>query len=119
MVGGGMRQAGVIAAAGIVALETMVDRLAEDHANAKYLAENMADLPAIVLDPAKIKTNIVLFELEPNGIDARELAARVKREGVLLEVRGKYSMRAATHYGVERADCERALTAISNALSSI
>ncbi len=118
MVGGGMRQAGVIAAAGIVALETMVDRLAEDHANAKYLAENLADLPRVVLDPATVKTNMVLFQLAPDGIDAHELAARVAREGILVQARGKYALRAATHYGVERADVDRALRAISRALSS-
>ncbi len=116
MVGGGMRQAGVIAAAGIVALETMVDRLAEDHANAKFLAENLADLPNIVLDPAIVKTNMVLFDLKPNGLDASELAARVEHEGILLQVRGKYALRAATHYGIERAEVGRALKAISTAL---
>lgn len=117
MVGGGLRQAGVIAAAGIVALETMVDRLAEDHANAKYLAENLADMPGILLDPEKVKTNMVLFDLDPARLDADALAARVQREGILIQVRGKHSLRAATHYGIERADVERALGAIKTALS--
>lgn len=117
MVGGGMRQAGVLAAAGIVALETMVDRLADDHANAKYLAENLADLPGIMLDPETVRTNMVLFELEPDGLDGYELAARVKREGVLIQARGKYLLRAATHYGIERANIDRALAAIKRALS--
>jgi threonine aldolase len=116
MVGGGMRQAGVIAAAGIVALETMVERLAQDHANAKYLAESLADLPGIVLDPEAVKTNMVLFDLEPDGRDAYELVARVKREDVLIQARGRYTLRAATHYGVERADVERAIGAIRRAL---
>lgn len=116
MVGGGMRQAGVIAAAGIVALETMVERLAQDHANARYLAENLADLPGIVLDPTAVETNMVLFDLAPNGIDARALAARVEQERVLLQVRGAYSLRAATHYGIERADVEYALNAIRKAM---
>jgi threonine aldolase len=116
MVGGGWRQAGVIAAAGIVAMETMVDRLTQDHVNAKYLAENLADLPGIVLDPETVKTNMVLFELEPNGLDAYELAARVKREDVLIQARGKYALRAVTHYGIERADVERALNSIKRAL---
>jgi threonine aldolase len=116
MVGGGMRQAGVIAAAGIVALETMVERLAQDHANAKYLAESLADLPGIVLDPEAVKTNMVLFDLEPDGLDAYELVARVKREDVLIQARGRYTLRAATHYGVERADVERAIGAIRRAL---
>ncbi len=117
MVGGGMRQAGVIAAAGIVGLETMVERLAEDHSNARYLAENLADLPGIVLDPETVKTNMVFFELEPNGLDAPELAERVEREGVRIQVRGQYLLRAATHYGIDRADVERAVDAIKRALA--
>jgi threonine aldolase len=117
MVGGGMRQAGVIAAAGIVALETMVERLAEDHSNARYLAENLADLPGIVLDPETVKTNMVFFKLEPNGLDAAELAGRVEREGVRIQVRGQYLLRAATHYGIDRADVERAVAAIKRALA--
>ncbi len=117
MVGGGMRQAGVIAAAGIVGLETMVERLAEDHSNARYLAENLADLAGIVLDPEMVKTNMVFFELEPNGLDAPELAERVEREGVRIQVRGQYLLRAATHYGIDRADVERAVDAIKRALA--
>ncbi len=117
MVGGGMRQAGVIAAAGIVGLETMVERLAEDHSNARYLAENLADLAGIVLDPETVKTNMVFFELEPNGLDAPELAERVEREGVRIQVRGQYLLRAATHYGIDRADVERAVDAIKRALA--
>jgi threonine aldolase len=116
MVGGGMRQAGVLAAAGIVALETMVDRLADDHANAKYLAENLADLPGIVLNPETVKTNMVLFAVEPDGLDADELAARIEREGILIQARGKYLLRAATHYGIDRADVERAIETIKRAL---
>lgn len=116
MVGGGMRQAGILAAAGIVALETMVTRLAEDHANAKYLAEQLADLPGIVLDPARVKTNMVIFGLEPNGLNAAQLVERVKAHGVLLQVRGEYQLRAATHYEVTRADIETALRAIRLAL---
>lgn len=119
MVGGGLRQAGVLAAAGIVALETMVDRLAEDHANAKFLAENLADLPRIRLDPATVRTNMVLFGLEPNGLDAYELAARARRDDVLIQARGKYTLRAATHYGIGRVDVERALQSITRALSDM
>ncbi len=117
LVGGGMRQAGVLAAGGIVALETMVERLAEDHANARYLAEQLADLPGIVLDPERVKTNMVIFNLAPNGVTARMLVERVRAEGVLLQVRGEYAVRAATHYGVSRADVETAFHAIRRALA--
>ncbi len=108
MVGGGMRQAGVIAAAGIVALETMIDRLADDHANAKRLAEGLADIPGIALDPACIKTNIVFFDLR-NGMTAAQLVERLTREGVLMGAAGEQRIRAVTHYGIEREDIEETL----------
>lgn len=115
LVGGGMRQAGILAAAGIVALETMVERLAEDHANAKYLAECLADVPGIELDPAMIKTNMVMFDLTPNGVTAQQLAQRAKEKGVLVQPRGTYKLRAATHYGITRADTETAFQVIRQA----
>jgi threonine aldolase len=118
LVGGGMRQAGILAAAGIVALETMIERLAEDHANAKYLAECLADVPGIELDPASIKTNMVIFALTPNGVTARQLVERTKQAGVLLQPRGEYKIRAATHYGISRGDVEIAFNAIRRALSA-
>lgn len=115
MVGGGMRQAGVLAAAGIVALETMVDRLADDHANAKYLAENLADIPGIELDPSRVRTNIVYFDLS-NGLTANELGQRLLREGVLVLISGEKRMRAVTHYGIERADIDVAIGVLKHAL---
>jgi threonine aldolase len=117
VVGGGMRQAGVIAAAGIVALETMVERLAEDHANARYLAESLADLPGIELDPATVRTNMVIFGLTPNGVTAEQLAERVRERGVLVQVRGPYLVRAALHYGIGRADVEATISAVRHALA--
>ena len=118
LVGGGTRQAGIIAAAGIVALETMVERLAQDHANAKYLAEQLADVSGVELDPSTIKTNMVIFGITPNGITAPELAERVKRDGVLVQPRGTYKLRAATHYGITRADVDIALNVIRRALAA-
>lgn len=116
LVGGGWRQAGVIAAAGIVALETMIERLGEDHANAKYLAECLADLPGIELDPKLVKTNMIIFRLTPDAINAAELVARASADGILLQARGAYQVRAATHYGVTRTDIETTLRAIRSAL---
>lgn len=116
LVGGGWRQAGVIAAAGIVALETMIERLRDDHANAKYLAECLADLPGIELDPAMVKTNMVIFRLTPNGVSAAELVERANKDGVLLQKRGTYQVRAATHYGVTQQDVDTAVKAIRRAL---
>jgi threonine aldolase len=115
MVGGGMRQAGIIAAAGIVALETMVDRLAEDHANAKRLAEGLADIPGIELDPGRVQTNIVFFDLS-NRVTARQLADRVARDGVLIGVNAERRIRVVTHYGIERDDIDTALGAINRAM---
>jgi threonine aldolase len=107
MVGGGMRQAGVIAAAGIVALETMVDRLAEDHENARLLAEGLASVPGIVIDPAKVQTNIVIFEV--TSMDPAEFAHRLRERGVLTTAIGYGRLRMNTHYGISRADIEEAV----------
>jgi threonine aldolase len=111
MVGGGMRQAGIVAAAGIVALETMVDRLADDHANAKYFAESIARIPGIELDPAHIKTNIVFFDLT-NGMTASEFAKRLAAQGVLIGASGEKRLRAVTHDGIERKDIETVIECI-------
>lgn len=116
LVGGGTRQAGILAAAGIVALETMVERLAEDHANAKYLAEALADLPEIDLDPAHVKTNMVIFGLVLKTMTAGQIVESAKQDGVLLQARGEHSVRAATHYGVTRADIDTAIRVIRRAL---
>ena len=118
MVGGGMRQAGVLAAAGIVALETMVDRLAEDHANAKFLAECLADIPGILLDPERCKSNIIFFDLDPTVTTASRLAERIREKGVLIQVADEQRMRAVTHYGIERADIEAAFGAVRSALNA-
>jgi len=109
MLGGGMRQAGVLAAAGIVALETMVDRLAEDHANARRLAEGLACLPGILLDPARVVTNIVLFGLAPDTLSAAEFVAGLAAHGVRMGAVGPRQVRAVTHYGIEAQDIEYAL----------
>ena len=113
VLGGGMRQAGVLAAAGIVALETMVDRLAEDHANARCLAEGLAPLPGIVLDPARIQTNIVIFDLAPGAPPAAGVVAGMAAHGVKMGVVGPRRIRAVTHYGIGTDDIDQALAAAS------
>lgn len=110
MVGGGMRQAGVIAAAGIVALEAMVDRLAEDHENARLLAEGLASIPGIVIDPTKVQTNIVIFEVA--STNWADFARRLRERGVLTTAIGYGRLRMNTHYGITRADIEEALERI-------
>jgi threonine aldolase len=109
--GGGMRQAGVIAAAGIVALESMVERLAEDHENARLLARGLAEVPGIHIDPAKIQTNIVYFKLDG---DVAAFLDALKERGVLaLSPESPGAIRMVTHYGINREDVEEALSIIA------
>jgi threonine aldolase len=109
MVGGGMRQAGVIAAAGIVALEQMVDRLHDDHDNARVLAEGIASLRGLSLDPSSVHTNIVFFDFMSRRMTAQEFCDRLHEQGVLMLALGPGRVRAVTHYGIERADVEYAI----------
>jgi threonine aldolase len=109
MVGGGMRQAGIIAAAGIVALEHMVDRLAEDHANARLLAEGLASFPQIKIDLNSVQSDIVIFRLH-EGCGTPEAFARAAAErGLLVGGIGRGYVRAVTHYGIDAGDIEEAL----------
>jgi threonine aldolase len=116
MLGGGMRQAGVLAAAGIVALDTMVERMAEDHANAKRLARGLATLPGIILDVDRIQTNIVIFELAPGSLSPADVVAGLGARGVKIGAIGGRRFRAVTHYGIEGAEIDAALTAIADVL---
>jgi threonine aldolase len=112
MLGGGMRQAGVVAAAGIVAIEQMTERLAEDHAHAKLLAFGLAELPGIEIDPQAVETNIVMFRTKPDGLTHQDLIAAAAAEGVALsELAGK--LRAVTHAGITRADIDQALLVVA------
>jgi len=111
MLGGGMRQAGVVAAAGIVALTEMVDRLAEDHANAQILAAALSALPGVALDPPDVATNIVVFRLPSPGV-AEAFAASLRELGVLVSNFGGGRLRMVTHYGITAEDCERAAEAL-------
>ena len=111
LVGGGMRQAGVFAAAGIVALREMVERLAEDHENARNLAEGLADVRGIAADPASVETNIVFFELISNRLTPVELAARLREHGVLISAGRTARVRLVTHYGVDASHVDRTLHA--------
>jgi threonine aldolase len=104
--GGGMRQAGVLAAAGRYALRHHRDRLADDHARARLLAERLADTGAA--DPSGVQTNIVRIALPPDGPDSRAFAAAARQEGVLVSVIGPHRLRLVTHLGVDDAGCDRA-----------
>ena len=109
--GGAMRQAGIIAAAGLHALDHHVDRLADDHRNARRFAEGIADLPGVVVDPAQIDTNIVFFDLADTDRTAESVAASVERRGVRIGAMGPTTLRAVTHLDVDEAGIEEAIEA--------
>ncbi len=109
MVGGGMRQAGIIAAAGIVALTEMVDRLAEDHHTARQLAEGLVDLPGLRLDLETVQTNIVIFGPQHPPPEGPSFAQVLAREGVKIGDIGGGRFRAVTHYGITTKDTEEAV----------
>jgi threonine aldolase len=116
VLGGGMRQAGVLAAAGIVALDEMADRLAEDHANARRLAVGLAGVSGLALDPERFKTNIVYFDVVKPGLSAAELAAALQKEGVRMLAAGPRTIRAVTHYEVMQKDIDYALGTVNRLL---
>ncbi|MDP2948002.1 MAG: low-specificity L-threonine aldolase [Chloroflexota bacterium] len=105
VVGGGMRQAGIIAACGVVALQTMVQRLAEDHENAHVLAEGLAHVPGVHINPRRVQTNIVIFTVDGSR---EEFVARLAEGGVKVTTSGD-GIRMVTHYGIMRQDVEEAL----------
>ena len=106
VLGGGMRQTGVIAAAGITALEEMVDRLAEDHENARRLAEGIAGIGGLSIEPAKVQTNIIYFELDEERMTPTELVTELNKTGVKLLAVGPRRLRAVTHYGISAEDID-------------
>lgn len=116
LLGGGMRQAGIMAAAGIVALNEMIERLTEDHANAKKLAQGLADIPGISVDPAHIKTNIVFFDIIRNDMTADELVNQLDEEGVRMSAGGPQRLRAVTHYHISSDDIDYTLSAFAKVL---
>ncbi len=116
-VGGGMRQAGILAAACLVALDEMVDRLAADHANARLLAQGLAAIDGVLLDPALVQTNIVYFDLDPSKMDAPSLSAALGERGVLINPTGSQRLRAVTNYQVSAADVETVLGAVEEVLA--
>ncbi len=118
MLGGGMRQAGILAAAGLVALEEMTGRLAEDHARARRLAQGLAKLPGLVLDPGTPHTNMIFAGLaEALPYDAQEVATNLLKHGVKVGVSGKRRFRLVLHYWIDDAGVEQALHAFQQVLA--
>ena len=114
-----MRQAGVLAAAGLIALEQSPRHLVEDHRNARLMAKGLAQIPGIRIDPGKVQTNIVIFEVSGTGIPAAEISARLKDRGVLINPVNATLMRLVTHYDVDREGCEMALTALAEVAAGV
>jgi threonine aldolase len=115
--GGGMRQVGVLAAACLIALEEMPKGLFEDHCNARFLAEGLAQIPGVQVDPARVQTNIVVFDVSATGVAPPEVSRRLRERGVLMNPINERQVRAVTHYDVNREACARALDAVREALS--
>ncbi len=116
VLGGGMRQAGILAAAGIVALSEMIERLADDHANARSLAEGLANINGLSINSDFVKTNIVYLDVTPSGISAQVMAEKLYSEGIRLLPLGPYQLRAVTNYHATSDDIEYALKAFSKVL---
>ena len=119
MLGGGMRQAGVLAAAGLVALDTMIDRLAEDHQHARRLAQGLANIEGLSVDPDSIQSNIVFFDVDEDLGTAADLIAALKEQGVLVSYPGKQSIRMVTHRHITPEDIEEALSRTSAAVRDV
>lgn len=110
--GGGMRQAGILAAAGLIALEKHTQRLHEDHANARFLAEGLAQVPGIKIDPAKVPTNILIFDISGTEMTSAEFSRKLAERNVRANGVNAETMRFVTHMDVDRAGCEQALAAV-------
>jgi threonine aldolase len=113
-----MRQAGIIAAGGVYALRHHVGRLAVDHQNARVLADGLAEIPGVSLDPAGVETNIVIFDVGPTGLSGEEFNARtVASHGVRFSVLAPTTVRAVTHLDIESSGISRALEAARAAVT--
>jgi threonine aldolase len=119
IVGGGMRQAGVLAAAAIVALEQMVDRLAEDHQNARTLAEGLAEVDGLRVDLQWVQTNIIMFHLVRPGLTPDTVIAALAGQGVKVGMSGPMRFRAVTHYGITAADIQTALAVVRKVMKEV
>jgi threonine aldolase len=119
ILGGGMRQAGIIAAPGIIALEKMIDRLKDDHDNARLLAEGLAKIEGIKVDTKTVQTNMVMFDVDDLGVRADVFMKKLKEHGVLAGSISKTRIRMVTHRGIEKEDVEKALVTIEHTIKEL
>lgn len=116
LLGGSMRQAGILAAAGLVALDTSPAGLGADHENAKFLASKLAEMPGIVADPSVVETNIVILEVSGTGMTGKQVSAQLKERGVLANPISEFRMRMLTHFDVTRQQCQQAMEILAGML---
>jgi threonine aldolase len=116
MLGGGMRQVGVLAAAGLIALEESPKDLIEDHANARRLAEGLAELPGVKIDPERAQTNILVFDIAKTGLTTAQFSAELKSRGILANGVNAREMRMVTHYDVGREQIDRTIQTVREIL---
>ena len=116
LLGGSMRQAGVLAAAGLVALENSPAGLARDHENARFIAESLSQMPGISVNPTDVQTNIVILDIRDSGLTGKEMSAILREHGVLSNAIAEYRMRMLTHFDVTREQCEQAMGIMSEIL---
>lgn len=114
-----MRQAGVLAAAGLIAMEEMPARLHEDHANARWIAERLVKIPCLTLNVEKTRTNVVLFDIAGTGMSFADLSAQLKSKGLLISTAGGTRARILTHLNITRQDCEAAVQVMEEVLSAV
>jgi len=119
VVGGGTRQAGILAAAGIYALDHHLDRLEEDHRKAQRLARGLASIPGLICHPEEVETNILYFDVSPSGKSAAEVAAALKGRGVLVLPTGPSQIRAVTHLDISSEEIEEALIRLAEVMSRL
>lgn len=119
LLGGGMRQAGVLGAAGLVALEEMVGRLSEDHDNAKMMAEALSEIPGLAIDLESVHTNMIVVDTKALGITGDEFSKMMKARGVLFNAIFPYKVRIVTHHDVPEEDCREGVSRIAEAVSGL
>lgn len=117
--GGGMRQVGILAAAGLIALEEMRLRLDVDHANARFIAEQLSVMPGIKIDPARVQTNIVIFDVTGAGMTSADFSKHCKEHGLLVSTANAACVRIVTHHDASRADCEQAVQLLRQVVTQV
>jgi threonine aldolase len=118
MMGGAMRQVGIFAAAGLYAIEHNFKRLEEDHKNARMIAERLAESKKVYIDFSTVQTNILIFRLSPDGLDANTVTAKAAEKGVLMFALGKNTIRIVTHLDVTAEQCKQAADILTEIIST-